>query len=102
MTSHEQTALPEGGKARRIYLLLRDEISNGGFPEGTLMPGESRLAVQLDVSRVTIRRALEALAQDGWVEKRKGAGSLQHLSTKSSGARRCLDALRHGVSRSPR
>ena len=75
MTSHEQTALPEGGKARRIYLLLRDEISNGGFPEGTLMPGESRLAEQLDVSRVTIRRALEALAQDGWVEKRKGAGS---------------------------
>lgn len=75
MTIHAQTALPEGGKARRIYLLLRDEISNGGFPEGTLMPGESRLAEQLDVSRVTIRRALEALAKDGWVEKRKGAGS---------------------------
>jgi len=71
-----QRSLPEGGKARRVYLLLRDEISNGAFQPGTLLPGESRLAESFDVSRVTIRRALEALTEDGWIEKRTGAGSV--------------------------
>jgi GntR family transcriptional regulator len=68
--------LPEGGKARRVYLLLRDEISNGAFQTGTLLPGENRLADSFGVSRVTVRRALEALAGDGWIEKRTGAGSV--------------------------
>ena len=76
MTITAPPILPEGGKARRVYLLLRDEISNGTFREGALLPGENRLAAQFDVSRVTVRRALEALAADGWIEKRTGAGSV--------------------------
>ena len=76
MTLHAQPTLPEGGKARRVYLLLRDEIGNGGFPVGTLLPGENRLADSFGVSRVTVRRALEALARDGLIEKRTGAGSI--------------------------
>lgn len=68
--------LPEGGKARRVYLLLRDEISNGTHRTGTLLPGENTLARGFGVSRVTVRRALEALARDGWIEKRTGAGSI--------------------------
>ncbi len=76
MTIYAQPTLPEGGKARRVYLLLRDEISNGTFREGALLPGENRLAEQFSVSRITVRRALEALATDGWIEKRTGAGSV--------------------------
>ena len=76
MTMHEHPALPEGGKARRVYLLLRDEITNGTFREGALMPGENRLAERFSVSRVTVRRALDALSADGWIEKRTGAGSV--------------------------
>jgi len=76
VTIHPQTTLPEGGKARRVYLLLRDDLANDRFSEGTLLPGENRLAARFDVSRVTIRRALDALADDGWIEKRTGAGSL--------------------------
>lgn len=76
MTIHAQPALPEGGKARRVYLLLRDEMSNGSLPPGTRLDGEHRLAAQFDVSRITIRRALEALAADGWIEKRTGSGSV--------------------------
>lgn len=66
-------ALPEGGKARRVYLLLRDEIARG--VHGDRLPGEQRLAERLQVSRVTIRRALDALTADGLIEKRAGAGS---------------------------
>lgn len=76
MTIHAQPTPPEGGKARRVYMLLRDEISNGDFPVGSRLPGENRLAQDFDVSRVTVRRALQALASDGWIEKRLGAGSV--------------------------
>lgn len=76
MTLGAHSGLPEGGKARRVYLLLRDEISNGAFPEGTRLPGENTLADMFEVSRITIRRALEALASDGWIEKKTGAGSV--------------------------
>lgn len=76
MTMHAQPGPPEGGKSRRVYLLLREEISNGAFPAGTLLPGENRLAETFDVSRVTVRKALKALASDGWIEKRLGAGSV--------------------------
>ena len=76
MTIHAQASLPEGGKARRVYLLLRDEISNGKYAEGDFLPGENRLAETLNVSRITVRRALEALSIDGWIAKKTGAGSM--------------------------
>jgi GntR family transcriptional regulator len=68
--------LPEGGKARRVYLLLKDEITSGRLAPGASLPGEQRLAESHGVSRVTIRRALESLAADGLIEKRVGAGSV--------------------------
>lgn len=76
MTVHAQPTLPEGGKARRIYLLLRDEMSNGTLAAGDRLDGEHKLAAAFDVSRITIRRALDALAADGWIEKRAGSGSI--------------------------
>lgn len=76
MNARAQTTPPEGGKARRVYLLLQGEIAAGRFPQGTLLPGENRLAQRFGVSRITVRRALEALSKDGWIEKRTGAGSL--------------------------
>lgn len=85
MTIHAQASLPEGGKARRVYLLLRDDISNGRYAEGVFLPGENRLAEALKVSRITVRRALDALAEDGWIEKKLGAGSVVLARRKESG-----------------
>jgi GntR family transcriptional regulator len=68
--------LPEGGKARRVYLLLKGEIAAGRLTPGTALPGEQKLAESHGVSRVTVRRALETLAADGLIEKRTGAGSV--------------------------
>ena len=67
---------PESGKAQRVYLLLRDEILRGARTPGALLPGEMRLAEIHGVSRVTIRRALGALADEGLVERRAGAGTM--------------------------
>ena len=76
MNPQARTGLPEGGKARRVYLLLRDDMSSGVYPSGATLPGEQRLAELHGVSRVTIRRALDSLAQDGLIEKRVGSGSV--------------------------
>jgi len=69
------TPAPDGGKARRVYLLLKDEIARGAYPDGALLPGEQKLAVEFDVSRVTVRRALDVLHRDGLIEKRPGSGT---------------------------
>ncbi|WP_020040867.1 GntR family transcriptional regulator [Salipiger mucosus] len=76
MTVHNGATAPEGGKARRIYLLLRDEIMGGTHAPGQALPGELKLAETHGVSRVTIRRALDALVGDGLVERRAGSGTV--------------------------
>jgi GntR family transcriptional regulator len=73
---HPRPTPPEGGKARRVYLSLRDEIASGRLSPGTRLQGENRLAEAFDVSRITVRRALDALAADGLIEKRTGSGSV--------------------------
>lgn len=79
MTIHATETLPEGGKARRVYLSLRDEMSNGVYGAGARLPGENRLADRFGVSRITIRRALEGLEADGWIEKKTGSGSIVRM-----------------------
>ncbi|MFK7836312.1 MAG: GntR family transcriptional regulator [Sulfitobacter sp.] len=69
------TLLPDGAKAQRVYLSLRDQITGGGLSDGDSLPGEQRLAETFGVSRVTVRRALDALASGGLVERRAGSGT---------------------------
>ncbi len=67
--------LPEGAKAQRVYLSLRDQITGGSLSDGDSLPGEQRLAQTFGVSRVTVRRALDALAGTGLIERRAGSGT---------------------------
>lgn len=71
-----KTTLPEGAKARRVYLALREDIINRTYPPGQSLPGEQKLAKSFDVSRVTIRRALDALQSDGLIEKQASVGTV--------------------------
>ena len=69
------SAAAESFKARRIYLMLRERIACGELPAGSRLPGESTLAAEQGVSRVTVRRALDRLANEGRVRRRAGAGT---------------------------
>ncbi len=82
--------LPDGAKARRVYLSLRDRIAGGELRDGEALPGEQRLADTFGVSRVTVRRALDALANGGLVERRAGSGTVvrAHLA---DGPRAAMD-----------
>lgn len=51
---------------------LIEAILDGHFPIGSNLPGERELAVQLGVTRPTLREALQRMARDGWVEIHQG------------------------------
>jgi GntR family transcriptional regulator len=59
----------------QIFLLLRDEILAGRQALGSILPTEQGLAAAHDVSRITARRALDELAQHGFVERRRRTGT---------------------------
>lgn len=70
---------------------LRAEVVAGTWPASRLLPSESELSGRFGASRVTVRRALETLREDGLVDARQGLGwfvaaapvrqSLGHLGT---------------------
>lgn len=55
---------------------LRRRLREGDLAGGRLLPSEATLSNDYSASRVTIRRALEALRAEGLVESRKGFGWL--------------------------
>ena len=60
-------------KYHRIYLVLREQLEEGRFAGG--VPGELALMRQFGVARVTVRRALEQLAQEGLIAREPGRGT---------------------------
>ena len=60
----------------QLAQLLRAAIRTAGLPPGARVPGEQDLARAYDVSRATADRALEALAAEGLITRRRGAGSV--------------------------
>ena|SRR2546423_519220 len=74
---------------RRLYRQIADQlralIERGEFPVGSRLPPERDLAVQLGVSRPSVREALIALEVEGLVEVRMGSGI---YAREAQGARR--------------
>jgi GntR family transcriptional regulator len=66
-----------GGRAVRYRTIaddLRARVERGEFVAGRLLPSEAELSAQYDASRVTVRRALELLRDDGLLDARQGFG----------------------------
>ncbi len=60
---------------RQLFLVLHDEIDRGVLTPGDALPTEQNLCEQFGVSRITVRRALADLAEQGYIERRHGVGS---------------------------
>lgn len=65
----------ETSKTHRLYLLLKERITSGAVAPGERLPSEPALAAQHNLSRVTVRRALDGLAQEGLITRAAGAGT---------------------------
>ncbi len=58
-----------------VYHQLEQCVLEGVWQPGQKIPSENALATQLDVSRATVRNALQRLSQIGLVEARQGGGT---------------------------
>jgi GntR family negative regulator for fad regulon and positive regulator of fabA len=71
MPSRTATAAPLKPAAHAEGELVRG-ILEERFPPGGTLPSERELALQLGVTRPTLREALQRLDRDGWIEVRHG------------------------------
>jgi len=88
-----------GPKYQRIKQALLDHIATGQWPEGYGVPSENQLAEQYGVSRMTARRALQELAEQGVLLRTQGAKTLvASLKSQSSivEIRNIADEIRAG------
>lgn len=60
---------------RRIKESLLRDIRSGSLRPGELLPSEEAYAERFDCSRLTVHRALRELAEEGFVERRRKAGT---------------------------
>jgi GntR family transcriptional regulator len=59
----------------QIYLILREQIRAGAFEARSRLPTEVEISAEYSVSRITAKRALDELAADGLVVRRRGRGT---------------------------
>ncbi|OYQ37793.1 GntR family transcriptional regulator [Niveispirillum lacus] len=80
---------------------LRDSISEGQITSGEALPSERALSEITGTSRVTIRKAIDQLVEEGLLERRHGSGTfitaqLEQAGTTLSGF--SADAIHRGQS----
>jgi len=54
---------------------LRDRVNSLDYQIGDIFPSEQKLAVIMDISRNTLRKAMQVLVDEGLLEKRHGSGT---------------------------
>lgn len=59
----------------QLYSILKRSILDGTLSKGARMPTEQELAESFSVSRITAKRAMDELAAEGLVERRRGKGT---------------------------
>ncbi|MEP1292111.1 MAG: GntR family transcriptional regulator [Nitratireductor sp.] len=68
-----------GGQGTPLYLRLRrsieDALSRGVIRPGDALPSEREIAARADVSRVTVRKAVQDLVASGLLIQRHGSGT---------------------------
>jgi DNA-binding FadR family transcriptional regulator len=82
-----------GNAFEEVVEQVLDAVKSGRVQPGDQLPPERELALQLHVSRVTLREAIRALAQAGYVESRRGRSGgtfvvYEHGKTSRSWPRR--------------
>lgn len=64
-----------GPRYQQLYRHIAAEIRSGGLQPGDQLPPERDLAETAGISRVTVRKSVALLVEEGLIEQRQGAGS---------------------------
>ncbi|PJJ29281.1 GntR family transcriptional regulator [Lacrimispora celerecrescens] len=68
---------------RQLKEELKTAIKDGTFPYGQKIPTETELSKLFNVSRITVRRAVEELCQEDFLSKKQGKGTfVKHAKVK--------------------
>lgn len=59
---------------RQLYAILKEKIVSGEIPAGRRLPSEMALEAEYELSRDTIRKAVQLLREDDLVETVIGLG----------------------------
>lgn len=70
----DQPPAPRSIRYREIAEALRRGIEEGTVAAGQVLPSEAELTREFEASRVTVRKALEVLRDEGLIDSRQGAG----------------------------
>ncbi|HAQ0802936.1 TPA: GntR family transcriptional regulator, partial [Enterococcus faecium] len=62
-------------KYKEIALALKERIVEGKYQEGSKLPEQESLAREFKTSRVTIRKAIQLLIDEGLLYTRRGSGT---------------------------
>ena len=71
----QRRAAGPGLAYERVRQAIQQVIEQRALRAGDALPSEREIATLLDVSRVTVRRALAGLIEDGFLTQRHGAGT---------------------------
>ena len=64
---------------------IKRDILTGIFREGDLLPSENELCNRYNVTRSTVRKALDGLVNEGYILKKQGKGSIVFIKRNSLG-----------------
>ncbi len=75
----DNAAAPFTNNATPLYIQLEQKLLNaiksGIFPSGSKMPTENEFSNTYHVSRVTVRKSLKLLEDEGYIERKVGKGT---------------------------
>jgi GntR family transcriptional regulator len=74
----------------QLYEILRDNILRGEWQPGDMIPPESELVEQYEVSRTTVRQVLDMLASEGLIYRQQGRGTFVAHPTVEQGLMRIV------------
>ncbi|MGM0215154.1 phosphonate metabolism transcriptional regulator PhnF [Enterococcus sp. AZ109] len=80
----------------QIHDQLKDEIEKGVWKIGDRLPSERELSVKFGVSRMTLRQAIQTLADEGILERKIGSGTYvanEKVQEKMSGTTSFTDIM---------
>ena len=62
-------------KYQQLGRAIERAIEQGGLPQNDALPAERDIASDMDVSRITVRKAIDGLVENGLLSRRQGAGT---------------------------
>lgn len=76
----------------RLASVLREKLVSGEYDVGGRLPTENQIATAYGISRITVRQAIESLAREGWLRRRRGQGTFvaEQLVAKESVRLTCV------------